>query len=47
MTATAETAASPPEPTDDLMEKVVRLSRQRGFIFPSAEISGGFRSTYD
>src|SRR5581483_4707442 len=33
--------------TDDLMEKVVRLCRHRGFIFPSAEIYGGFRSTYD
>src|ERR1700723_3884507 len=32
---------------DDLMEKVVRLCRRRGFIFPSAEIYGGFRSTYD
>ena len=32
---------------DDLMEKVVRLCRTRGFIFPSAEIYGGFRSTYD
>jgi glycyl-tRNA synthetase len=36
-----------PAQTDDLMEKVVRLCRQRGFIFPSAEIYGGFRSTYD
>ena len=33
--------------SDDLMEKVVRLCRRRGFIFPSAEIYGGFRSTYD
>ena len=44
MTETAE-AAEPA--TDDLMEKVVRLCRVRGFIFPSAEIYGGFRSTYD
>jgi glycyl-tRNA synthetase len=29
------------------MDEVVRLSKQRGFIFPSAEIYGGFRSTYD
>jgi glycyl-tRNA synthetase len=29
------------------MEKVVRLCKQRGLIFPSAEIYGGFRSTYD
>jgi glycyl-tRNA synthetase len=33
--------------TDDLMEKVVNLCKRRGFIFPSAEIHGGFRSTYD
>ena len=39
-----ETAGAP---ADDLMEKVVRLCRTRGFIFPSAEIYGGFRSTYD
>jgi glycyl-tRNA synthetase len=32
---------------DDLMEKVVNLCKRRGFIFPSAEIYGGFRSTYD
>ena len=32
---------------NDLMEKVVNLCKRRGFIFPSAEIYGGFRSTYD
>ncbi len=47
MTETAETSATPATPDDDLMEKVVRLCRTRGFIFPSAEIYGGFRSTYD
>lgn len=31
----------------DMMEKVVGLCKRRGFIFPSAEIYGGFRSTYD
>jgi glycyl-tRNA synthetase len=31
----------------DLMEKIVNLSKRRGFVFPSAEIYGGFRSTYD
>jgi glycyl-tRNA synthetase len=30
-----------------LMEKVVNLTKRRGFVFPSAEIYGGFRSTYD
>ena len=34
-------------PTSDLMEKVVNLCKRRGFVFPSAEIYGGFRSTYD
>ncbi|MHB8263870.1 MAG: glycine--tRNA ligase [Acidimicrobiales bacterium] len=29
------------------MERVVNLCKRRGFIFPSAEIYGGFRSTYD
>ncbi|TAN21733.1 MAG: glycine--tRNA ligase, partial [Actinomycetota bacterium] len=29
------------------MEKIVNLSKRRGIIFPSAEIYGGFRSTYD
>jgi len=32
---------------DDLMDRVVNLCKRRGFIFPSAEIYGGFRSTYD
>jgi glycyl-tRNA synthetase len=31
----------------DLFEKIVNLCKRRGFIFPSAEIYGGFRSTYD
>jgi glycyl-tRNA synthetase len=31
----------------DLMERVVSLCKRRGFIFQSAEIYGGFRSTYD
>jgi len=30
-----------------LMETIVSLCKRRGFIFPSAEIYGGFRSTYD
>jgi glycyl-tRNA synthetase len=35
------------EVPNDLMERVVNLCKRRGFIFPSAEIYGGFRSTYD
>ncbi|MGQ0743494.1 MAG: glycine--tRNA ligase [Acidimicrobiales bacterium] len=31
----------------DLTEQVVNLARRRGFVFPSSEIYGGFRSTYD
>ena len=31
----------------DLMERVVNLCKRRGLVFPSAEIYGGFRSTYD
>jgi len=32
---------------EELFDKVVNLSKRRGFIFQSAEIYGGFRSTYD
>ncbi len=31
----------------DDFDQVVNLCRRRGFVFPSAEIYGGFRSTYD
>jgi glycyl-tRNA synthetase len=31
----------------ELFEKLVNLCKRRGLIFPSAEIYGGFRSTYD
>jgi glycyl-tRNA synthetase len=31
----------------DLFENVVNLAKRRGFVFPSSEIYGGFRSTYD
>src|ERR1700677_1543560 len=36
----------PPSRTD-LFEAIVNLSKRRGFVFPSAEIYGGIRSTYD
>jgi glycyl-tRNA synthetase len=39
----SDTPALDPE----LLEKVTNLAKRRGFIFPSAEIYGGFRSTYD
>ena len=31
----------------NLLEKITNLAKRRGFIFQSAEIYGGFRSTYD
>jgi glycyl-tRNA synthetase len=33
--------------TPELFDKIVNLCKRRGFVFPSAEIYGGFRSTYD
>ncbi|MGH9209945.1 MAG: glycine--tRNA ligase [Acidimicrobiales bacterium] len=44
-----EVAASSASPANDpgLFDKVVNLCKRRGFVFPSAEIYGGFRSTYD
>ena len=34
-------------PDPALFDKVVNLCKRRGFVFPSADIYGGFRSTYD
>jgi glycyl-tRNA synthetase len=31
----------------DLFDKIVNLSKRRGFVFQSADIYGGFRSAYD
>ncbi len=31
----------------DLMEKIISLTKRRGFLFPSSEIYGGFESGYD
>jgi len=33
--------------TSELFDQIVNLSKRRGIVFPSAEIYGGFRSTYD
>jgi len=33
--------------TEVTMDKIVSLSRRRGFVFPSSEIYGGIGSTYD
>jgi glycyl-tRNA synthetase len=38
---------SAPSSDPDLLEKVINLAKRRGFVFQSAEIYGGFRSTYD
>ena len=34
-------------PDPKLMDRVVNLTKRRGFVFPSSEIYGGFRSTWD
>ena len=36
-----------PEADPQLFDKIVNLCKRRGFVFQSAEIYGGFRSTYD
>ncbi|HEY7932073.1 MAG TPA: glycine--tRNA ligase [Acidimicrobiales bacterium] len=38
---------STPDVLPDLLEKVTNLAKRRGFFFQTAEIYGGFRSTYD
>ncbi|MHB8245566.1 MAG: glycine--tRNA ligase [Acidimicrobiales bacterium] len=38
---------SGPTPNPALFDAVVNLCKRRGFVFPSAEIYGGIRSTYD
>jgi glycyl-tRNA synthetase len=42
-------ASSPDAPSGDVvtMDKIVALSKRRGFVFPSSEIYGGVGSTYD
>ena len=40
-------ASFTPRPDESLFDKIVNLSKRRGFVFQSAEIYGGFRSTYD
>ena len=29
------------------LEQIVNLAKRRGFVYPTAEIYGGFRSSYD
>ena len=46
MSVSSETGAAA-SATPELFDKVVNLTKRRGFVYPSAEIYGGFRSTYD
>ncbi|MDQ6728573.1 MAG: glycine--tRNA ligase [Actinomycetota bacterium] len=41
------TTATTLDAVPDLTEAVVNLCKRRGFVFPSSEIYGGFRSTWD
>ena len=43
----ADPSLAPTVAPSDLFDKVVNLAKRRGFVFPSAEVYGGFRSTYD
>ncbi|MEI2639778.1 MAG: glycine--tRNA ligase [Microthrixaceae bacterium] len=40
-------AANGTSSSPELFDKIVNLTKRRGFVYPSAEIYGGFRSTYD
>ena len=42
-----EAMSTPAAPDPQLFDRVVNLCKRRGFVFQSAEIYGGFRSTYD
>ena len=42
-----EEAELSPAADPALFDKIVNLCKRRGLVFPSAEIYGGFRSTYD
>ena len=44
MTAVDPSASAPPA---DLIDKLVSLCKQRGFVFPSSEIYGGIGALYD
>ena len=44
---TSEAVTTDPTPNPELFDAIVNLSKRRGFAFPSAEIYGGMRSTYD
>ncbi|HEX6539696.1 MAG TPA: glycine--tRNA ligase [Candidatus Dormibacteraeota bacterium] len=39
--------AAPQERPNDLIERIVSLCKQRGFVYPSSEIYGGLNAVYD
>ena len=47
MTEAAPEPSAPPGAAAVELETLVSLAKRRGFVFPSAEIYGGFASTYD
>jgi glycyl-tRNA synthetase len=50
MTAVDEAGTAVPEPAPpppDIIERLVSLCKQRGFVFPSSEIYGGINALYD
>jgi glycyl-tRNA synthetase len=44
---TARQAGTAGRQPTDLMDQIVDLAKRRGFVFPSSEIYGGLRSSYD
>ena len=46
-TPVSTVAPAEPQPADVTMDTIVSLCKRRGFVYPSAEIYGGFGSTYD
>src|SRR2546422_5522707 len=47
VTLTLSRITSPPMSDAVTMDKIVSLSRRRGFVFPSSDIYGGLGSAYD
>ena len=47
MTDTPSNESGDAAPAVTNLETIVSLSKRRGFVFPSSEIYGGFRSTWD
>ena len=47
MTAPEPEEEGAPKPDPERFDAIVNLCKRRGFVFPSAEIYGGMRSTYD